>query len=56
MSGGAPGDSLGSLLAARAREGWMPGAVWRVELAGKVVSHGTTGFAALEPDPEPLTT
>ena len=54
MSGGAPGDALGSLLAAKTREGWMPGAVWRVELAGKVVSHGTTGFATLEPDPEPL--
>jgi CubicO group peptidase (beta-lactamase class C family) len=54
VSGGAPDDSFEALLAARAREHWMPGAVWRVESAGRVVSHGSTGFATLEPNPEPL--
>jgi CubicO group peptidase (beta-lactamase class C family) len=54
VSCGARGDSLGSLLAARTRERWMPGAVWRVELAGKLISHGATGFATVEPHPEPL--
>jgi CubicO group peptidase (beta-lactamase class C family) len=42
------------LLAAKTRQGWMPGAVWRVEQDGKIISSGATGVAMLEPERAPL--
>jgi CubicO group peptidase (beta-lactamase class C family) len=32
----------------------MPGAVWHVERAGEVTSHGATGFASIEPERSPI--
>jgi CubicO group peptidase (beta-lactamase class C family) len=48
-------DALRRFLAARADEGWMPGAAWWVEGPAGVVSQGVVGAAAVEPEPEPAT-
>jgi len=47
-------DPIREFLSDRIRQGWIPGAVWRVEGPGGVVSHGAVGQAATEPRVEPL--
>lgn len=46
-------DPLERYLAARVKEGWMPGAVWWVEGAAGPISRGCVGSAMLQPASEP---
>jgi CubicO group peptidase (beta-lactamase class C family) len=45
-------DLLERYLEARVAEGWMPGAVWRVEGPSGPISRGSVGSATIEPSPE----